>query len=57
VAGAGTRHDGQPLELAVSIGMALFPQDATELDGLFEFADRAMYELNRRNKAERAISG
>jgi diguanylate cyclase (GGDEF)-like protein len=54
VSNAGALHDGQSLQLGVSIGMALFPCDAAEIDALVEFADRAMYDAKRRTKALRA---
>lgn len=35
------------LHLTVSIGVAVYPNDATEWSGLFECADRALYEAKR----------
>lgn len=33
-----------PLNLAVSVGWAMYPQDGTEVEQLLEVADRAMYQ-------------
>lgn len=41
--------DGVPAEISASIGVAIFPNDAEDLDGLIDCADRAMYEAKRKN--------
>jgi len=42
------------LALDASIGVAIFPDDGTELDPLIEKADQAMYAVKRTNKTHRA---
>jgi diguanylate cyclase (GGDEF)-like protein len=46
--------DGRTLSVGASIGIAIFPDDATDLDGLRRCADRAMYaaKANGRNRYE-----
>jgi predicted signal transduction protein with EAL and GGDEF domain len=46
-----TRAIRQPFTDA-SIGLALFPEDATELDGLVEWVDRSMYAVRRSRKSD-----
>lgn len=41
-----------PLSIDASIGLALFPEDATEPDRLLEEADRSMYAIKRSRKGE-----
>lgn len=43
--------EGQKLDLAVSIGVAIFPEDATDMTALIDRADQSMYETKRRRKA------
>ncbi|MGE4318343.1 MAG: sensor domain-containing diguanylate cyclase [Deferribacterales bacterium] len=38
------------LRLNASMGLAIFPDDATHIQELIELADRAMYEVKRQNK-------
>ncbi len=38
------KHGDHPLRVRVSVGLALYPQDATEPDALIRAADAAMYE-------------
>jgi predicted signal transduction protein with EAL and GGDEF domain len=40
--------------LDASIGLAIFPDDGTELDALIEAADQAMYAIKRTRKTRRA---
>jgi diguanylate cyclase (GGDEF)-like protein len=40
--------DGQAVRLAGSIGIALYPDDGDDLDGLVRLADAAMYQSKRR---------
>jgi diguanylate cyclase (GGDEF)-like protein len=40
--------EAQPLTVQASIGAAVFPDDAHEIDDLVDAADRAMYEVKRR---------
>lgn len=40
-------HEQQPIVLSASIGAAIFPDDADELETLLELADRAMYTVKR----------
>ena len=42
-----TLHGGASVEITLSIGVALFPQDATDAAGLLRAADRAMYRGKR----------
>lgn len=46
---------GQELRMAVSIGMALFPADGSDLDTLLRVADRTMYQDKRRRPAHAAL--
>ncbi len=41
------RIAGMQIEVSSSIGIALFPQDGVELDGLLKNAEMAMYEVKR----------
>ncbi|NYZ13623.1 GGDEF domain-containing protein [Azospirillum sp. RWY-5-1] len=45
------RFEDQPLDLHVSVGGALFPEDGVEMDALIEVADRAMYHVKRKRYA------
>lgn len=42
--------DGQNIQVTCSIGIALYPNDATTLDGLLKASDSAMYEAKRVGK-------
>lgn len=42
--------EGQRIDLGVSVGIALLPEDGTELTALIEYADRSMYETKRQRK-------
>jgi len=44
---AAFAHEQQPIALSASIGAAIFPDDATELEALLDTADRAMYAVKR----------
>ena len=44
--------NGQSARVGMSLGVALYPEDATEPDGLIRFADAALYSCKSR-KAER----
>jgi len=39
--------DGHPLRLGVSVGIAMLPDDGTDMNTLIEHADQAMYEVKR----------
>ncbi len=43
----GTWSDGQPLQTVPSIGVALYPQDGSDVETLLKNADAAMYEAKR----------
>jgi diguanylate cyclase (GGDEF)-like protein/PAS domain S-box-containing protein len=43
------RSDGLAIEVGVNIGIACFPEDATDPDGLLKNADIAMYSAKRRS--------
>ncbi|WP_428568243.1 MAG: diguanylate cyclase domain-containing protein [Solidesulfovibrio sp. DCME] len=45
-------YEETPLAIDASIGLAVFPEDATEMDTLVEEADRAMYAVKRSRKGE-----
>lgn len=42
--------DGQTLELSVSIGIGVFPEDGGDFDTLLQFADAAMYRAKAQGK-------
>ncbi len=37
--------EGESVEVGASLGIALYPDDASDLEGLSRAADRAMYEV------------
>ena len=41
---------GHSIQVGASIGIAFYPQDATEADALLALADKAMYEVKRTGK-------
>jgi GGDEF domain-containing protein len=43
----------RPLPLGASIGMAVFPDDGTEIRSLLETADQSMYAVKRTRKGHR----
>lgn len=45
--------EGTQLDLGVSVGVALLPEDGTEMTGLIDRADAAMYRMKRERKVER----
>jgi two-component system cell cycle response regulator len=49
VVGAGSREEA-PLRLAISIGVASFPEHARERDSLLDVADKAMYRAKSRGR-------
>jgi len=42
--------EGRPLRLGASIGLAICPEDGTEMDRLIEIADQAMYAVKHAGK-------
>ncbi len=40
--------DGKPIDVRISVGIALSPDDADDIDGLLKAADEAMYRAKRR---------
>ncbi|MWT83551.1 diguanylate cyclase, partial [Escherichia coli] len=42
--------EGQPLDLRVSVGIAVMPEDGTEITTLLDQADREMYTVKRLRK-------
>ena len=42
--------DGHSFPISASVGVAVFPDDASELDDLISKADHAMYEAKRASK-------
>jgi diguanylate cyclase (GGDEF)-like protein len=53
----GERHafDGKPISISITIGGAVFPQDATETNELFLRADQALYQAKRAGKGRVAL--
>jgi diguanylate cyclase (GGDEF)-like protein len=47
--------DGRPITVSVTIGGAVFPQDAQELNDLFLKADQALYQAKRAGKGRVAL--
>jgi len=45
------RFEDNPIQLEASIGMALFAEDACEMDDLLEKADQRMYQVKKARKA------
>jgi len=43
--------DREEPQLSVSVGIAVYPEDGTAIDTLFQSADRALYEMKQRKKA------
>jgi diguanylate cyclase (GGDEF)-like protein len=46
--------EGHDVDLSVSVGVAVFPEDGTEMTALLEHADQAMYDDKRARKRERS---
>ncbi|GLH71880.1 hypothetical protein GETHLI_03820 [Geothrix limicola] len=44
-------YDGRLLDLRVSVGAVVFPDDGLEIESLFQLADQAMYEMKRSHHA------
>ncbi|KVM81205.1 sensor domain-containing diguanylate cyclase [Burkholderia stagnalis] len=51
--GAPFEFEGRPLALGVSVGIAMLPDDGTEMNALIEHADQAMYEVKRSRRSAR----
>lgn len=49
-------EEGEPIDVSVSIGVALYPRDAGEMEGLIRAADDALYRAKRRGHGELEIS-
>ncbi|WP_321913721.1 MULTISPECIES: sensor domain-containing diguanylate cyclase [unclassified Paraburkholderia] len=45
--------EGNRIDLGVSVGVAILPEDGTEMTALIEYADRSMYETKRERKRVR----
>ncbi|MEM5314046.1 sensor domain-containing diguanylate cyclase [Paraburkholderia sp. JHI869] len=45
--------EGHRIDLGVSVGVAILPEDGTEMTALIEYADRSMYETKRERKQMR----
>lgn len=54
---AGLARDGEPPGVTVSIGVAAAPDHASDPEGLFAAADRAMYHVKRRGRDGVAVAG
>jgi diguanylate cyclase (GGDEF)-like protein len=54
----GIEHDGRPIELTVSAGVAAFGEDGSDLETLIKAADAALYQAKRsgRNRVVAASS-
>ncbi len=48
--------DGPPVEITLSLGVAIFPGDGEDADGLLSVADQALYEAKRQGR-NRVCSG
>lgn len=48
---SATVHDDQMIELSVSTGIAMVPQDGTAFKTVYERADRALYQAKSKGKA------
>ena len=48
--------DGRPIEIGGSVGIALYPDDALDADGLIDHADAAMYGVKKAGKGAFAFS-
>lgn len=46
--------DGHALRLGVSVGIAILPDDGTDMNALIEHADQAMYEAKRSRRTTHA---
>ena len=44
--------DGVALQVGASIGVAQWPEDGTDADALFEFADRALYQVKAETRGD-----
>jgi diguanylate cyclase len=51
VAEAPMTLDQEIIDIRISIGWALFPQEALDTDSLFNIADSRMFEAKKRRKA------
>jgi len=49
----GFSFEETPLKLDASVGMAVFPQDGSDINQLLEKADQSMYRIKRSRKADR----
>jgi diguanylate cyclase (GGDEF)-like protein len=45
--------EGRRIDLGVSVGVAMLPENGTEMTALIEYADRSMYETKRERKRAR----
>lgn len=48
--------DEQEVVIGVSVGVALFPEHAVELEGLIQIADNAMYQAKEEGKGRFVIA-
>jgi diguanylate cyclase (GGDEF)-like protein len=51
---APVEHDGQPIDIGASLGIAVFPEHGSDVDTLLRCADIAMYAA-KRNHATKAV--
>ena len=49
--------DGKPVDVRISVGIALSPDDADDIDSLRRAADEAMYSAKRRGGSLLAFAG
>lgn len=47
----GFEHEGRPLRIAGSVGLAVFPEHGNDVQGLWEAADQEMYRAKQARKA------
>ena len=49
--------EGKPIDVCISVGIALSPDDADDMDGLLKAADEAMYRAKRRGGNKLVFAG
>jgi len=43
-------HDGQPVPVTMSLGLAVFPEDGDNIPTLIQRADQALYQAKRQGR-------
>lgn len=47
--------EGRPVNVGISVGIALFPEQADDIESLFQAADKAMYSVKKSTKNDFAL--